>query len=39
MEAVGLKESDFPALRIFDSGKRLKFKYEGNVKDMTASDL
>ena len=39
METIGVKEADFPALRIFDSGKRLKYKYTGNVSSMTKADL
>ena len=39
METVGVKDSDMPCIRVFDSMKRLKFKYEGNVKDMTSAEL
>ena len=39
METIGVKEADFPVLRIYDSAKRQKFKYEGNVNELTAAQL
>ena len=39
MEAIGVKATDLPVIRVFDSLKKQKYKYEGNVKDLTTEAL